>query len=183
MAEVNAGLKKIEAIPMGAITPMIFTLRRVTGVEELLAPEAVVDFNLRGYGPAERTSWVRPDTALLVWDPEKRGVITSGQQLFGGYTFQLFRANGYDALALLDDDGDGVLAGAELAGIRAWFDINRDGISTSGEVRDLTELGIVGLATRSTGQDGPHPTNDHGLLLRDGTTLPTWDWMAKPVKR
>jgi hypothetical protein len=84
-------------------------------------------------------------------------------------------------LAALDDDGNGVLEGTELAGIRAWFDSNSDATSSSGEVRDLAELGIVGIQVRPTGLDGPHPTCESGLLLRGGTTLPTWDWMARHV--
>jgi hypothetical protein len=182
LAEVQAGLKKLSAIPRGAMTPIVFALRPVAGVDELLAPETIVDFDLRGYGPAERWTWVRPDTALLVWDPTHSGEITSGQQLFGGYTFQIFRANGYDALAALDDNGDGVLSGPELAGIRAWFDENSDGASAPDEVRDLAELGIVGLAVRATGQEGPHPKSEAGLILSDGRRLPTWDWMAEPAR-
>lgn len=95
--------------------------------------------------------------------------------------FQLFHASGYDALALLDDNHDGMLAGTELTGIRAWFDTHSDGICMPGEVRDLADLGIAGIAVRATGQDGSHPTNGRGLRLGDGTTLPTWDWMAAPV--
>ena len=180
--EVSEGLAKIEAIPRGAITPMIFSMTPVSGIDELLAPQNVVDFDLRGYGPAERTTWIQPQTALIVWDPEKRGEIASGQQLFGGYTFQIFRKTGYEALAALDDDSNGVLEADELTGIRAWFDSNSDAVSSSGEVRDLTELGIVGIKVTPSGQDGAHPTCGTGLLLRDGKTLPTWDWMAQPVK-
>ena len=181
--EVTEGLAKIEAIPhSGAVTPMIFSMNPVAGVGKLLAPGNVVDFDLRGYGPAGKTTWIQPETALLVWDPGKRGEITSGRQLFGGYTFQVFRNTGYEALAALDDDSNGVLEADELAGIRAWFDSNSDAVSTSGEVRDLAELGIVGIKVTPSGQDGAHPTCDTGLLLRDGKALPTWDWMAQPVK-
>jgi len=180
--EVKEGLAKIEAIPQTVVTPMIFSMNPESSVDELLAPENIVDFDLRGYGPAEKTTWIQPQTALLVWDPAKRGEITSGQQLFGGYTFQIFRSTGYEALAALDDDGNGVLEGAELTGIRAWFDSNSDAVSSSGEVRDLAELGIVGIKVTPNGKDGVHPTCDTGLLLRDGKTLPTWDWMAQPVK-
>jgi hypothetical protein len=75
-----------------------------------------------------------------------------------------------------------VLRGAELAGIRAWFDADNDGRSAPEEVRDLAELGIVGLAVRATSHEGPHLKNPRGMILRDGATLPTWDWMAEPVQ-
>lgn len=183
LKEVQDGLAKIEAIQdSGAVTPMIFSMNRVTNIDELLAPDISVDFDLRGFGSVGKTTWLQPKTALLVWDPEKEGKITSGQQLFGGYTFQIFRNTGYEALAALDDDGNAVLEGNELNGIRAWFDTNSDAISSNNEIRDLAELGIVGIKVRPSGQDGEHPTCDKGLLLKDGKTLPTWDWMAKPAE-
>lgn len=182
LKEVKEGLKKIEALPMGAITPIIFSMLTVDSIEDLLTPETKVDFNLRGYGPRERTTWVKPETAFLVWDPAKEGDITTGEQLFGGYTFRIFRETGYHALAALDDDANGILQGAELEGVCAWFDLGSDGKSSASEVRDLADLGIVGIKVIQTGTDGSHPTCHDGLMLKDGTTLPTWDWMAEPLK-
>ena len=42
------------------------------------------------------------------------GVICSGLQMFGSYSFFLFWNNGYEALSALDDNQDGKLDGAEL---------------------------------------------------------------------
>jgi hypothetical protein len=181
LAEVKDGLAKLKRIRLGAITPIVFAMKPSTGVARLLAPALHVDFDLRGYGPRERWPWIRPTTGFLVWDPDACGAITSARQLFGSYTFEIFRRTGYDALAALDDDGDGALRGDELRGIRAWFDANSDGRSEPDEVRDLCDLGITAIATRSTARDGPHPTNPRGLTLRDGGTLPTWDWIAEPA--
>jgi hypothetical protein len=103
-------------------------------------------------------------------------------KLFGGYTFQIFRNTGYEALAALDDDGNAVLEGDELNGIRAWFDTDSNAISSNNEVCDLAKLEIVGIKVNPSGQDGEHPTCGKGLLLKDGKTLPTWDWMAKPAE-
>ncbi|MEA3211487.1 MAG: hypothetical protein QOE70_4544 [Chthoniobacter sp.] len=181
--EVTSALKKLKKLPMGAITPIVFSLKPAARLGPLLAPRTRVDFDLRGYGPRERWPWVRPTTAFLVWDPEGRGAITSGRQLFGSYTFEIFRRTGYDALAVLDDNGDGTLTGEELRGVRAWFDTNSDGRSSAGEMRDLCELGIIGIATRPAAQEDSQPMNSRGLTLRDGRTLPTWDWVAEPARR
>lgn len=178
--EIDAHLEAVRKIPRGIITPIVLSLKSGLHIADLLTPDAVVSFDLRGHGAAERWPWVRGDTGLLVWDPNRRGEITSGRQLFGGYTFQIFRADGYDALAALDDDGDGFLRGAELAGIRVWFDRDGDGRSAPAEVVDLATLGIVGLAVHSTGAEGIHPTNPAGVIFSDGRTLPTWDWMVAP---
>ena len=181
-AEVKTGLERLAKTDVVTlVSPIIFSLTPVDGIAGLLAPASRVDFNLPGYGPPLHWSWIQPETGLLVWDPERRGEIVSGRQLFGGFTFQIFRANGYDALAALDDDGNGVLRGGELNGIRAWFDANGDGRSDPGEVRDLEECGIIGISVRTTGNEGPHPMNAAGLFFANGTTLPTWDWTTQPL--
>ena len=182
IAEVKAGLATLRNLPRGAVTPIIFSTRTVDSIEDLLAPENHVAFDLRGYGPKERWPWLRAETALLVWDPERKGEITSAVQLFGGYTFEIFRADGYAALAALDDNRDGMLRGAELNGIRAWFDRNSDGRSEAKEVLDLNTLQIEAIDVRATSREGLHPTNSRGLVLRNGRTLPTWDWTVEPVK-
>ncbi len=174
-------LRFFEKLKMGPITPVVFSFHAVNHLEELLAPEITVDFDLRGFGPREHWPWVRPDLGLLVWDPLRTGRIESARQLFGGYTFEIFRANGYDALAALDANGDGVLSGAELEGISVWFDRNSDGISTPNEVTPVQDLGIFAIAVTMEGYDGIHPTNARGITLRDGRTLHTWDWMVHPV--
>lgn len=181
VAKAREALAFLGGLRRGAITPMVFSWHAVDHLDELLAPEITVDFDLRGYGPQERWPWLRPELGLLVWDPQHTGRIESARQLFGGYTFEIFRANGYDALAALDANGDGVLSGVELDGISVWFDRNGDGISAPEEVTPLRDLGVVSLATTMDGHDGIHPTNAHGIALRDGRVLRTWDWMVRPL--
>ena len=183
LAEVKSGLAKLKRIRLGAITPIVFSLHPAAHLKSLLAPKNRVAFDLRGFGRRERWPWVKPGTAFLVWDPEYRGIITSARQLFGGYTFEVFRKDGFEALAALDDDGDGVLTGEELRGIRVWIDANGDGRSEPCEVHDLCEFGITSIAARATSHDGPHPANPQGIALRDGSVLPMWDWIAKPADR
>ena len=57
----------------------------------------------------------------------RRGQITSALQLFGNVTFWTFWKNGYEALAALDDNGDGELGGPELRHLALWHDANRNG--------------------------------------------------------
>ena len=164
------------------ISPIVMSLQGEKDLTALLDPDARVGFDLRGFGQRQRWSWVRPNLGLLVWDPQRTGMITSGRQLFGNYTFQVAWATGYDALAALDDDGDGWLRGKELDSLRVWFDRNSDGISAPDEVLDLADCGIIGIAVKADGMAGIHPTNSRGLRMTDGRTLPTWDWMAEPIR-
>lgn len=179
--EVTEALAKLDKLRFGAITPIVFSLAAGRRLNQLLDPATCVDFDLDGDGRAETRPWLRPDTGLLVWDPAGRGQIDSGRQLFGSVTWWLFPPDGYRALDLLDDDRDGELTGAELAGIRAWFDRNADGRAGPGEVCDLSACGIAALAVRPDGSEDGCLRAARGLRLADGRYLPTWDWLAPAV--
>jgi hypothetical protein len=175
-------LAQLAALPPPTwITPILMDLEESAALEELLDPDRIVRFDLDGDGIAELRKWVRPDTGLLVWDPEGRGEITSGRQLFGDATWWMFFRNGYEALDALDDDRDGWLAGGELAGLALWRDADSDAVSDPGEVEDLACLGVTALATRSDTLDGLAPGATRGAWLADGRCLPTWDWVAEPM--
>ena len=83
----------------------------------------------------------------------------------------MFWQDGYQALAALDDDHDGWLRGRELR------------ISDPGEVIPIEQTDIGSIAVRRDGADGISPMNGHGVLLKDGRTLPTWDWVATPLSQ
>ena len=176
-------IKKLKTLPMGPVTPIVFSLQRAAHLSDLLDPNHAVDFDLRGYGWHEQWSWVKPELGLLVWDPAHTGRITSARQLFGGYTFQIFRNTCYDALAALDDNGDGVLSGSELEGISVWFDRNSDAKSSPDEVTPLRQLGVVSISVKAESFDGIHPMNARGIAFQDGRMLPTWDWIAEPTRQ
>ncbi len=182
LAGIKANLAELETLPPSAVTPVVFTLETASALADLLAPERVVRFDLDGDGVAEPRPWVKPTTGLLVWNPDSGGKILSGRQLFGSVTWWLFFSNGYRALDILDDNRDGLLTGAELRGISAWFDRNSNGRSDRGEAVSLERLGITALGTRSSGYDGECPMHRSGIRFRDGRTLPSYDWIAPAAK-
>jgi len=179
---IKANLATLEALTIGAITPIVFTLGKTPALADLLAPEQVVRFDLDGDGFAEQRPWIKPTTGLLVWDADGGGKILSGRQLFGSVTWWLFFSNGYRALDILDDNRDGFLTGAELKGISAWFDRNSDGRSDSGEVVSLESLGVTALGTTPSGYEGECPMHRSGIRFKDGRTLPSYDWIAPAVR-
>lgn len=183
IARMNKHLKTLQALPMGPITPIVFSFAEHDSLSDLIDTDASVAFDLDGTGRAQRWAWVKPTTALLVWDPAGRGRITSGRQLFGSVTWWILPGDGYRAMDLLDDDRDGELAGAELRGLAAWFDHDGDGLSDPGEVTVLSDLGVAGLAVEATSRDGEALMHPAGLRMKDGRTLPTYDWIAQPAQR
>jgi hypothetical protein len=178
LAKIKKNLAKLDGLPIDVITPIVFTFEQHGRLADLLAPDLQVRFDLDGDGIAEFWPWVKPTTGILVWDPDGRGAISSGRQLFGSVSWWLFFADGYHALDGLDDSRDGVLSGDELRGISVWFDRNCNGKSESGEVLAVEQLQIVSVATRSSGHDGDCPTNRSGVTLADGRVLATYDWIA-----
>jgi hypothetical protein len=171
----------LEARPRGElVTPILLSLE-CRSLEELVAPALEVSFDLDGDGVVELWPWISPGAGWLVWDPNHRGEISSGRQLFGTASAWLFFEDGYRVLDALDDDRDGEVRGAELDGIAVWFDRDTDGVSDPGEVVPVEELGIVALSTRSTLTIGDSPANLCGLELADGRVLPTYDWVLAPA--
>jgi hypothetical protein len=182
LAKIEADLKALEKKPPnGAITPIVLSLDRPRALGDLLAPEITVSFHLDGTDREQTWPWVRPDTGILVWDPEHKGRITSGRQLFGTATWWMFFKDGYHALDSLDDSRDGKLSGDELRGLAVWFDRNSNGVSDPGEVVPIELLGIESISTRAESSEGESPANLAGLVMKDGRVLPTYDWVAHPA--
>ncbi len=163
-----------------AVTPIIFALDRARPLEELLAPEVKVAFDLDGRGTGATWPWVRPYTYFLVWDGDGKGDVPSGRQLIGSVTWWLFWENGYVVLAALDNDENGWLEGDELQGLAGWCDANSNGVADAGEVLPLAELGVTRLATQATAMASGMPCNLSGLELANGLRLPTYDWVVSP---
>jgi len=179
VTQITADLKAIDGKPK-MITPIVFRIEgdTPTSLDQLIANNKTVRFDLDADGTAELRPWVNPDTAILVWDPKNTGTITTGEQLFGNMTFRMLFSDGYRAMDSLDDNRDGQLAGKELKGLALWHDRNANGVSEPGEVTPIANTPIRSIATGTTDKvNALHPMNTAGLTLDDGTQRPTWDWI------
>ena len=174
-------IAKLSKLPR-PVTPIAIPLKDALTWRDLEDPNASVPFDVDGTGLAKRWTWVTKDGGWLVYDPHKTGKITSGLQLFGNVTFWCFWDNGYEALRCLDDNGDGVLSGKELDGLAIWHDANGNGICEPGEVRPLSDYGIVAISCEYQ-TDSQHPDrivfSPRGVMFRDGTTRPTYDLILR----
>jgi len=180
--EVKRNLRTLENLPRGPVTPIIFEFEQRSSLADLLDSTTHVSFDLDGDGVIEQWPWVKPTTGIPIWDPDGKGNITSGRQMFGSATWWLLFEDGYHALDALDDNRDGVLTGTELDGICVWFDRDSDGVSDPGEVQPVEKHGVASLATGATGRDQGCPMNSKGLVLTDGRIVPTYDWIASPLE-
>jgi hypothetical protein len=165
------------------VTPIAVPLRPGLTARDLEDLNASVAFDADGTGLKTRWTWITPQAGWLVYDPKASGQVTSALQMFGNVSFWMFWENGYEALRALDDDGDGELTGKELAGLAIWHDANGDGVCDPGEVRPLSDYGIVAVSCRWQ-RDPSHPDriawSPVGVRFRDGSTRPTFDLILKP---
>lgn len=111
-----------------------------------------VNFDFFGTGIPQSIAWTAADSsnAFLVLDKEGDGV-KSGKELFGNVTSQpqSLHRNGFLALAEYDKSGtgdkkDGLIDARDkvFTDLRLWQDRNHNGISESGELFKLPELGV-----------------------------------------
>ena len=143
------------------------------GIEAVgINPSAPILFDHDGDGTKNATGWIRADDGIVVMDRNGNGLIDSGRELFGDNTV-LARgpkagqtaANGFEALADLDINGDGALnsADAAYAQLRIWQDANQDGLSQAAELKTLAAMGIASINVTGT------PSN---VDLGNGNTQP-----------
>jgi hypothetical protein len=126
-------------------------------------------FDLDNNGFAESTSWIGADDGFVVLDRNGDGAITNGGELFGTETLLSngeFAPNGFEALAELDSNNDGVIDAndEQFSELRVWHDAKTDGISTADELMTLDEAGVVSIDLSYT-EDAF--TDDNGVLHQE----------------
>jgi hypothetical protein len=146
-------------------TPVILDLNG-DGVSTL-SVNAGVQFDIFAAGSKTTTGWVGGGDGLLVLDRNGDGQINDGGELFGSSVTLAdgSRAkDGYVAMQALDSNGDGVLNGEDSAfgDLKVWID-NGDGVSQSGELRSLSDLGIVSLDLKAVSTSVEQNGNTIGL--------------------
>jgi hypothetical protein len=105
-------------------------------------------------GQPARSVWPTSRTPWLCRDLDHDGAITSGRELFGSFTLTShgLAKNGFDALAQLDANGDGVLDDKDPAfdELCVWRDENSNRRTEPGELKSLRQAGVVSLSLHDT---------------------------------
>ena len=129
--EAKANLKEEKTSAEEIRSPLAIDLDG-DGIETISVDNGVY-FDHDGNGFAEKTGWIGSDDALLVRDINENGQIDNGSELFGNQTILSNgekAANGFEALADLDSNHDGVFDGDDEAfgEIKVWQDFNQNGV-------------------------------------------------------
>ncbi len=110
---------------------------------DLADPAFNVLFDIDGDTLLERTGWIEGDDAFLVIDHNGNGIVDDIDDMIGGRDVR-----GFDELATLDDNNDGLITSSDAAynQIQVWQDANIDGITDAGELSSLASNNIEIIA-------------------------------------
>ncbi|MDB5877404.1 MAG: hypothetical protein JWQ41_818, partial [Variovorax sp.] len=146
---------------------------------ELKRASSSILFDHNADGIRTGTGWTGADDGILVRDLDGNGAIDTGRELFGVDTIKRNgqkALNGFDALADLDSNADGNFTSADAAwgSVKVWRDLDQDGISDSGELLSLGDLGIsrigvVGSTTNATGGTQANVTVNGNLIAQSAS--------------
>ncbi len=131
--------------------------------------EHAVMFDFYGNGFPLATEWVGKTDGLLC-RPDANGNV-NGTNLFGTANGH---SDGYEAMAGLDADKDGYLAGEELNGLYVWTDVNSDGHADASELHSLDSLGITAI--------GVNGKDNQGTFIRNGKEYKSFDWWPSTIE-
>ncbi|MCX4246801.1 calcium-binding protein [Paraliomyxa miuraensis] len=131
----------------GCNTPLVLSF---DGREPQLSPARAATFDLDGIGGCITTDWPRATTPWLALDRDGNGSIDSGRELFGSGTRLrdgTRAAHGFEALAELDDDGNGIIdvRDAGFSRLVLWGDHDEDRRSTFAETEDLSRRQVLSI--------------------------------------
>jgi hypothetical protein len=130
---------------VGSGDPIVLDLGDL-GIELTGADDGVM-FDTDGDGGLERTGWTSGEDGILVMDLDGSGAIENGNEVISPF----FNGGGFvdsvHALASLDGNSDGLIDDNDAAygQLKVWIEGDRDGISQSGELLSLADLGIESI--------------------------------------
>jgi tetratricopeptide (TPR) repeat protein len=177
IAALNDKIKKFK--PTYMISPVLIPLVDNADINELVNNNAKVKFDLDATRQVKQWQWLSPKAGWLVYLNDNVADVTSGVQLMGNVSFNIFWENGYKAMSSLDDNANGLIDGKELKNLAVWNDKNSNGISEKSELTYLTNMDVESLTYQYTKENKQLLKNDKGIKFKNGKTRPTFDWFPK----
>jgi hypothetical protein len=131
-------------------------------------------FDYDGDGIKENTAWTENTDALLVNDVNNDGLINNASELFGNYTKNSdgsIAKSGYQALSYFDTNSDGVVDATDtrFEELSLWIDGNLDGVTDTGELKTLTEMGVTSLTLNDPTKPYIPTTENTNTIIQETT--------------
>jgi hypothetical protein len=152
----------------GGTPPIVLDLNR-NGITSISMAASIALFDYDGDGIKENTAWIESGDALLVNDVNNDGIINNASELFGNYTRNSdgsIAKSGYQALSYYDTNGDSVVDASDsrFEELKLWIDSNGDGVTDTGELKTLSEMGVTSLALNSATPYIPTTENTNTII-------------------
>ncbi len=165
--DINDLFNEFKSPDSSHISPLVLDLDG-DGIETFgISSQTNVVFDHDGDGIKNGTGWVKSDDGILVLDRNGNGMIDDGSELFGVYTqVNGTRAeDGFVALKSEDSNGDDKFDANDtnFANVRVWRDMDSDGVSDSGELFTLSELGIASIDLNYSTQNMVMPDGNKSI--------------------
>ncbi|GAB0056474.1 hypothetical protein SIID45300_00782 [Candidatus Magnetaquicoccaceae bacterium FCR-1] len=131
-----------------------------------------VRFDMNQDGATETTGWISSGDGLLVLDADHDGRIQGIAELVSDQAVP-GSGSSLNALASFDLNHDGRVDADDDAysRLQVWRDLNHDGVSDTGELHGLAQLGIAALNLTPTGSAGIETQQGNTLTART-----TFEW-------
>lgn len=186
----NWGSTTCKAYPFVGTSPLVIDFEG-TGIE-ITSPDQGAVFALEDPAIKSRYSWVKSKRAYFVtYDKNENGTIDSIDELFGNNTMGPDSAkskNGFEALKKFDSNGDGRIdqRDAIFEKLFLWQDANGNGISESGELTPIGQMGVTLIDLDYVNEDERHDfygnySRQRSVVgLQDGSLRKVYDlWFVK----
>jgi hypothetical protein len=168
--------EEIAILRMTGGDPLVLDLTG-RGLDTTSLDGSSVHFDLNNDFFSERTGWIGAGAGLLALDKNGNSKIDDVTELFGSYT-----GSGLGDLAQYDLNADGKIDSADqvFSKLRVWQDANGDGVTDSGELQSLSQLGIASISLNGQAVNGLTPQGTeirtYSTFTRtDGTTSGVYD--------
>lgn len=138
------------AVQNGLGSPIVIDLNG-DGIKTISLEKSSVDFDITGSGNKNHTGWLSGEDAFLVRDKNGNHAIDGVSEMFGGPN----RGDGFSQLSTLDENHDGVVnqLDSQFSTLQVWQDLNSDGVTESGELKSLSDIGLSSLKVAYTTQE------------------------------
>jgi hypothetical protein len=147
------GVENAFTTALNTISPLVLDLSSNGSGITLAAPNSS-DSVYRDFGDGFKhdSGWVTGTTGLLCVDPTGTGVITQADLFGNNGTY----ANGFQALAAYDTNGDGVInaSDTDFSQLRVWIpSAGTNGVSQPSDIYTLAQLGITSIDLNYTNEN------------------------------
>jgi Ca2+-binding RTX toxin-like protein len=139
------------------------------GVSLVNPAQSTTSFDWNGDGVADHSGWVSQGDAFLALDRNHDGRIDSAAELSFADDKPGAKSD-LDGLSAFDTNGDGKLSASDSAfgDFRVWQDVNGDGVSESGELKSLADVGISAIDLTGSAVDQQWNWNSN-IVVNTGT--------------